>query len=103
MKEIENALDSYQYRSYSQIRTRVDAQQKLVEYVLPRVPACYALVSPGSEESNDPSLVPAYLRHQIKGLVREGIHKLDGDDRAIGFFHTIAEEKETAAPSHWFG
>lgn len=74
--EAENLLHSYPYYPYQQVFAAPNLRQKLIAYVLSRIPHLYAVIE-AQEFSTDELLhCPSEQRQQIEALIHCGIQFL---------------------------
>jgi hypothetical protein len=105
LEEVDRILRSYPYYPYQQVFALPSLRQKLVTYVLSRVPGLYTVV-----EDSDPSrsnvtarYCTAEQKQQINQLLHQGIEHIIGNETNWNGVATRPANSMNNTPSHWFG
>lgn len=105
--EAENLLRSYPYFPYQQAFAAASLRQKLVAYVLSRIPNLYEVIEEQKFPTEEPLHCPPEQRQQVETLIHRGIQyllikslpKIAIDTEA----HEDMEEMNVGSTSpHWF-
>lgn len=105
--EVENLLRGYPYHPYQQAFAAPSLRQKLVAYVLSRIPNLYAVVEEQEFSTEVPLHCPPEQRQQVETLIHRGIQyllikslpKLAIDTKA---YEDMEEMNVGSTSSHWF-
>ncbi|MDX2217092.1 MAG: hypothetical protein SFY66_27745 [Oculatellaceae cyanobacterium bins.114] len=105
IKEIEDALDSYPYHPYQQTFSVPEMRQRLISYVLSRVPGHYTVVDDSEEVFIDTASLCTSTTEklQIEALIHTGIERILQEDSDWGDRHISHEAAPGCAASNWFG
>lgn len=106
MQEAEAVLETYPHHPYRQAFSIPDMRQKLICYVLSRMPGLYTVVEETERSLMNTTSMCSSLddrKCQIETLIRQGIpsilnEHLDWIDR-----HIPEETESRQMPSSWFG
>ncbi len=103
LTEIGNILATYLDYSYQQVSAASALRQKLLTYVLSRMPGLYTAIEECELLSDHlvDSCCSTEQRQQIIALIHQGIQQIGQDDAL-----TLPEadpESHLISPSHWFG
>ncbi|HEY9622326.1 MAG TPA: hypothetical protein V6C78_18355 [Crinalium sp.] len=105
LDKIETILETYPSHPYQQAFSIPDLRQKLVSYVLSRIPCHYTVIDDlGTAEVDLKNLYCSTEEDMhIETIIRQGIeHILQEDSDWVD--HHIPEETDASfAPSTWFG
>lgn len=103
--EIENILENFANPTYQQALNDPDLRQKIIAYVLSRIPNRYLAM-----ETEKVSLISSQVftfstqeNLQIEQLIHQGIAYLCQRQSLGELDHTHPERDSTYSPSHWFG
>lgn len=105
VSKLEGILDTYPYHPYHQAFSIPELRQKLLSYVMSRIPGQYTVV----EESEVPienlrSLCCSLeQQQQIEQLIHQGIRKIFQEDSDWIDRHIPQDVNPSFAPSNWFG
>jgi hypothetical protein len=105
IRTAEDVLETYPSHPHQQAFANPDLRQKLIAYVLSRVPGAYVAVdelceAPVNSESFCCSMDQ---RHQIEALIHQGIEKILRDNWSWAERHIPEKTSASFAPSNWFG
>ncbi|NJR40592.1 MAG: hypothetical protein HC781_19365 [Leptolyngbyaceae cyanobacterium CSU_1_4] len=107
--EVENLLRSYPYSPYQQVFAVPSFRQKLVAYVLSRIPSLYAVIEEQEWSTEEPLPCPPAQRQQIETFTHRGIQYLLLKMPKVAIAPPASEEIEEmeemnvgSTSSHWF-
>jgi hypothetical protein len=105
--EADHLLHSYPYYPYQRAFSAPSLRQKLIAYVLSRLPNLYGVIEAQAVSTEDPLHCPSEQQQQIEVLVHRGIHCLliEGVPHvAIEAYidDDLDEMNVGATSSHWF-
>jgi hypothetical protein len=105
--EAENLLHSYPYYPYQRAFSAPSLRQKLIAYVLSRVPSLYAVMEAQAVSTEAPLHCPPEQRQQVEVLIHRGIQCLliDGAPHVAIEAHVYDDLDEMnigTTSSHWF-
>lgn len=105
IREIEDVLDLYPYHPYQQAVSIPELRQRLISYVLSRIPGHYAVVDDGLELAIDTTSLYTSTgeRLQIESLIHQGIERILQEDSDWIDRHIPNEVSSGCAASNWFG
>lgn len=106
VQETESILETYPHHPYQQAFSIPDLRQRLICYVLSRMPGMYTVVDDTEQKSVDAESMCSSLEGQklrLESLIRQGIQSILNDDSEWVNHHIPAQEDPELAPSHWFG
>lgn len=105
VQEVENVLDTYPNHPYQQAFSAPDLRQKLISYVLCRIPSCYAVVENSQQPVIDRKSLCFSLEQdlQVEALIRRGIQQIVQEDSEWVERHIPKEVEPEFTPSNWFG
>ncbi len=101
--EVQSILKTYPAHPHREAFSAPSLRQKLLVYVLSRMPNCYVVVDDHDLHRSHPETIhcPLDQRRQMVALIHQGIEHLLQEDRDFG--DRPLEENPTLTPSHWFG
>lgn len=103
LEEIDRILRNYPYYPYQQVFTLPSRRQKLVTYVLSRLPGLYAVVEDSDQrDESSPHYCTTDQKQQINILLHQGIQHIISNEHD---WHSPGSRQNNQAvtPSHWFG
>jgi hypothetical protein len=105
IKEAEIILDTYPDHPYQQAFSIPELRQKLVSYVLCRVPGLYTVVDESEEciINSSASCCSEEQRRHITTLIHQGIRYIFQENSTWIDRHIPEETNPSFAPSSWFG
>jgi len=103
--EVETVLETYPNHPYQQAFAIPELRQKLITYVLNRIPSNYVVTEQHQESLVSLEPLPDFSAEEIcpPALVHQGIRQVlrDSEDQVT---HHIPEDVDpSCAPSQWFG
>jgi ABC-type antimicrobial peptide transport system ATPase subunit len=104
--DAEEILDRYPHHPYQQAFAAPDLRQKLISYVLSRVPGAYAVVEENRKPEFNSSLryqCSKEQRQHIDALIHQGIEQILQEDQNWLDCHIPQEANASFAASSWFG
>jgi hypothetical protein len=104
--EAEEVLETYPHHPYQQAFSAPDLRQKLISYVLSRIPSMYVVVEENQEEELCAQSYNCYSekqRNDIEALIRQGIRQILQDEPDWVAKHIPGEVNSALQPSNWFG
>jgi hypothetical protein len=103
-REIENALDTYSHHPYRQAFATPELRDRLIAYVLNRVPADNITVAGlPNWQANSAEEVPRLSKQQLQVTITAGIHDLMLENADWINQHIPSQTQANFAPSSWFG
>ncbi len=105
VEAVEDVLDTYAYHPYQQAFSIPDLRQKLISYVLTRIPGLYAVIEDTATCTPDPSSLGFSVESckEIKPLIHQGIQQIVEENAEWVDHHIPQEVSPELTPSTWFG
>jgi hypothetical protein len=106
IQEAENILETYPHHPYRQAFSIPDVRQKLICYVLSRMPGLYTVMDDADQQCANPQSLCSSLDHQrlqIGKLIRQGIQTILNEDADWVNRHIPEDVDPAMTPSNWFG
>lgn len=105
IEETEDILGTYPHHPYQQAFSIPDMRQRLISYVLTRMPGVYTVVEDAEEcLINHKSLCGALEhREEIQNLIHQGIQRILKENQGWIDRHIPEELDSELTPSNWFG
>jgi hypothetical protein len=106
IQQTEAVLETYPHHPYQQAFSIPDVRQKLICYVLSRMPGLYTVVEETERQFVNPSSMCSTLGQrncQIETLIRQGIQSILSENLDWIDRHIPEEAESRQMPSNWFG
>jgi hypothetical protein len=105
VREIEEILDTYPGHPYQQAFAIPDLRQKLISYVLSRIPGHYTVVDDidGNSISVESLYHSSQEKNHVVALIHQGVQHILQEDSNWIDRHIPQQVSSNLAPSNWFG
>ncbi|MBD2459833.1 hypothetical protein H6G89_02140 [Oscillatoria sp. FACHB-1407] len=105
VREIEDTLETYPYHPYQQAFSIPEVRQRLISYVLSRIPGHYAVIDDPEETAIDTACLYTCTEEKlhIESLIQHGIERILQEDSDWIEHHIPQTVTPGCAASNWFG